>query len=660
MMQFKLYANYKPTGDQPEAISKLVNGLNRGYKYQTLLGVTGSGKTFSMAKIIEKVQKPTIVISHNKTLAAQLYREFKEYFPKNAIEYFVSYYSYYQPEAYIPRTDTYIEKDSSVNEEIDKMRLSATVSLMTRRDVIIVASVSCIYGLGSPENYQKLILFLKKGEEQDRSSLMRKLITMQYDRNDIAFERGKFRVRGDVIDIFPSYYGNKAIRVEFFGDKIDQISEIDVLKGEVLSKLDTAAVYPARHYVIPNDNIDEVISGIESELEERLKELRNENKLLEAQRLEQRTRFDLEMIKETGYCSGVENYSRYFSNRKRGTPPYTLLDYFPKDYLMFIDESHVSIPQIRGMYFGDKSRKDSLIEYGFRLPSAWDNRPLRFDEFESKINQVIFVSATPAEFELKKSKQIAELVVRPTGLIEPEIIVRPIKGQIDDVVAEIKRRVERNERVLVTTLTKRMAEELTDYIRDLKINARYLHSEIDTIERTEILRGLRLGSRQGGFDVLVGINLLREGLDLPEVSLVCILDADKPGYLRSEIALIQTAGRASRNLYGQVIMYADEISTAMEAAIKEINRRRQKQIDYNKKYNIKPRTIIKPIQDILYSVPKVDQFKPKKMSPQDIFKTISYLESEMRFYADNLEFEKAAVIRDKIIQLKDVLKQKNR
>jgi len=659
-MQFKLYANYKPTGDQPEAISKLVNGLNRGYKYQTLLGVTGSGKTFSMAKIIEKVQKPTIVISHNKTLAAQLYREFKEYFPKNAIEYFVSYYSYYQPEAYIPRTDTYIEKDSSVNEEIDKMRLSATVSLMTRRDVIIVASVSCIYGLGSPENYQKLILFLKKGEEQDRSSLMRKLITMQYDRNDIAFERGKFRVRGDVIDIFPSYYGNKAIRVEFFGDKIDQISEIDVLKGEVLSKLDTAAVYPARHYVIPNDNIDEVISGIESELEERLKELRNENKLLEAQRLEQRTRFDLEMIKETGYCSGVENYSRYFSNRKRGTPPYTLLDYFPKDYLMFIDESHVSIPQIRGMYFGDKSRKDSLIEYGFRLPSAWDNRPLRFDEFESKINQVIFVSATPAEFELKKSKQIAELVVRPTGLIEPEIIVRPIKGQIDDVVAEIKRRVERNERVLVTTLTKRMAEELTDYIRDLKINARYLHSEIDTIERTEILRGLRLGSRQGGFDVLVGINLLREGLDLPEVSLVCILDADKPGYLRSEIALIQTAGRASRNLYGQVIMYADEISTAMEAAIKEINRRRQKQIDYNKKYNIKPRTIIKPIQDILYSVPKVDQFKPKKMSPQDIFKTISYLESEMRFYADNLEFEKAAVIRDKIIQLKDVLKQKNR
>jgi len=659
-MQFKLYANYKPTGDQPEAISKLVNGLNRGYKYQTLLGVTGSGKTFSMAKIIEKVQKPTIVISHNKTLAAQLYREFKEYFPKNAIEYFVSYYSYYQPEAYIPRTDTYIEKDSSVNEEIDKMRLSATVSLMTRRDVIIVASVSCIYGLGSPENYQKLILFLKKGEEQDRSSLMRKLITMQYDRNDIAFERGKFRVRGDVIDIFPSYYGNKAIRVEFFGDEIDQISEIDVLKGEVLSKLDTAAVYPARHYVIPNDNIDEVISGIESELEERLKELRNENKLLEAQRLEQRTRFDLEMIKETGYCSGVENYSRYFSNRKRGTPPYTLLDYFPKDYLMFIDESHVSIPQIRGMYFGDKSRKDSLIEYGFRLPSAWDNRPLRFDEFESKINQVIFVSATPAEFELKKSKQIAELVVRPTGLIEPEIIVRPIKGQIDDVVAEIKRRVERNERVLVTTLTKRMAEELTDYIRDLKINARYLHSEIDTIERTEILRGLRLGSRQGGFDVLVGINLLREGLDLPEVSLVCILDADKPGYLRSEIALIQTAGRASRNLNGQVIMYADEISTAMEAAIKEINRRRQKQIDYNKKYNIKPRTIIKPIQDILYSVPKVDQFKPKKMSPQDIFNTISYLENEMRFYADNLEFEKAAVIRDKIIQLKDVLKQKNR
>ncbi|MFX0137146.1 MAG: excinuclease ABC subunit UvrB [Candidatus Hodarchaeota archaeon] len=657
-MRFKLYANYKPTGDQPEAIQRLVDGLNKNYKYQTLLGVTGSGKTFSMANIIEKVQRPTIVISHNKTLAAQLYREFKEYFPKNAVEYFVSYYSYFQPEAYIPKTDTYIEKDSSINEEIDKMRLSATVALSTRRDVIIVASVSCIYGLGSPENYGKLVLLLNKGEEIDRSNLIRKLIEIQYDRNDIAFERGKFRVRGDTVDIFPPYYGNKAIRVEFFGDEIEQLSEIDVLKGEVLSKLDKSIIFPARHYVIPNENVDDAIRGIEKELEIRLKELRSNNKLLEAQRLEQRTRFDLEMIKETGFCSGVENYSLYFSNRKSGTPPYTLLDFFPKDFLMFIDESHVSIPQIRGMYFGDKSRKDSLIEYGFRLPSAWDNRPLKFNEFVEHINQVIFVSATPADFELKKSQQIAELIVRPTGLIEPEVIVRPIKGQIDDVVSEIKKRVERDERVLVTTLTKRMAEELTDYIRDLKINTRYLHSEIDTIERTEILRGLRLGTKQGGFDALIGINLLREGLDLPEVSLVCILDADKPGYLRSEMALIQTAGRASRNLNGQVIMYADEVSSAMDAAIKEINRRRQKQINYNKMHNIKPRTIVKPIQDILYSVPKVEQFKPKKMSPQEILKTVSQLETDMRYYADNLEFEKAAIIRDKIIQMKDFLKKR--
>ncbi|MHA1381450.1 MAG: excinuclease ABC subunit UvrB [Candidatus Helarchaeota archaeon] len=659
-MQFKLHANYKPTGDQPEAIKKLVAGLKNNYKYQTLLGVTGSGKTFAMANIIEKVQRPTIVLSHNKTLAAQLFREFKEYFPQNAVEYFVSYYSYYQPEAYIPKSDTYIEKDSSINDEIDKMRLSATASLLTRRDVIIVASVSCIYGLGSPEHYRSLTLSLKTGEERDRSSIIRKLVEMQYDRNDIAFERARFRVRGDVLDIFPSYYGNKAIRVEFFGDQIDQISEIDVLKGNSINKLEEAVIFPARHYVIPNEGMDQAISGIKKELEIRLKELNSQNKLLEAQRLEQKVKFDLEMIKETGYCSGIENYSLYFSNRKPGTPPYTLLDFFPKDYLMFIDESHVSIPQIRGMYFGDKSRKDSLIEYGFRLPSAWDNRPLKFNEFIERINQVIFVSATPAEFELKKSKQIAELIVRPTGLVEPKVIVKPVKGQIDDVISEIKKRLDKNERVLVTTLTKRMSEELTDYIRDLKINARYLHSEIDTIERTEILRGLRLGSKQGGFDVLIGINLLREGLDLPEVSLVCILDADKPGYLRSEMALVQTAGRASRNLNGEVIMYADEISTAMETAIKEINRRRQKQINYNKIHNITPKTIVKPIQDILYSVPKVEQFKPKKMSPNEILNTISSLEEEMRFYAENLEFEKAAVLRDKIIQLKSALKQKKR
>lgn len=659
-MKFELYANYEPTGDQPEAIQKLVNGLNKKYKYQTLLGVTGSGKTFTMANVIEKVQRPTLVLSHNKTLAAQLYREFKEYFPNNAVEYFVSYYSYYQPEAYLPVTDTYIEKDSSINEEIDKMRLSATVSLLTRRDVIIVASVSCIYGLGSPENYQKLVLLLKKGEETDRYALTKKLVELQYQRNDLAFERGKFRVRGDVIDIFPANYGDKAIRIEFFGDSIEQISEINVLKGEVLINLDKVAIFPARHYVIPSEKVDDALKEIEKDLELRLDEFKSQNKLLEAQRLEQRVKFDIEMIKETGFCAGIENYSLYFSNRKPGDPPYTLLDYYPEDFLIFIDESHVSNPQIKGMYFGDKSRKNSLIEYGWRLPSAYDNRPLTFEEFDKRINQVIFVSATPNEYELNKSRQIAELIVRPTGLVEPEVIIKPTKGQIDDVVSETKKRIERDERVLITTLTKRMAEELADYIRDQRINARYLHSEIDTIERTELLRGLRLGTKEGGFDALVGINLLREGLDLPEVSLVCILDADKPGYLRSQMALIQTAGRASRNLNGQVIMYADEISTAMEAAINEINRRRQKQIDYNIKNNIQPTTIIKPIKDILYSVPKIDAFQPKEMSKKEIQDSILFLDNDMKYYAGNLEFEKAALIRDKMLQLKNYLKGKKK
>ncbi|MHA1799195.1 MAG: excinuclease ABC subunit UvrB, partial [Candidatus Helarchaeota archaeon] len=648
MKKFVLHADYSPTGDQPTAIKTLVGGLKKGNKYQTLLGVTGSGKTFTMATVIQEMQRPTLVLSHNKTLAAQLYREFKEYFPENAVEYFVSYYDYYQPEAYIPHTDTYIEKETDINKEIEKMRLSATVSLLSRRDVIIVASVSCIYGLGSPENYRKMILILNKGEENfDRKTLIKKLIEMQYERNDFDFSRGAFRVRGDIIDIYPGYYSDKAVRIELFGDTIERISEIDTLKGEVLEDVDQSIIYPARHYVIPEGYIENVLKRIKEEMKSQVLHFKKNKKYIEAQRIEEKVKFDIEMIKNLGYCSGIENYSVYFSNRKRGNPPYTLLDYFPEDFLFFIDESHESIPQIRGQYYGDASRKNNLIKYGFRLPSARDNRPLKFEEFIERVNQIIFVSATPGEWELEKSEQIAELIVRPTGLLEPEIQIKPAKGQIDDVVEEVKKQVKKGDRVLITTLTKRMAEELTDYLKDLNINARYLHSEINTIERTQILRELRLGSKNNGFDVLVGINLLREGLDLPEVSLVCILDADKVGFLRSEMALIQTAGRASRNLNGRVIMYADVITAPMQAAIDEIERRRKKQIAYNKKYNITPTTIVKPISESLKMIEK--EFKDiSVLSKEDLGNLIFLLESEMREAAENLEFEKAAIIRDRI------------
>ncbi|MHA1786063.1 MAG: excinuclease ABC subunit UvrB [Candidatus Helarchaeota archaeon] len=652
MKKFVLHADYSPTGDQPTAIKTLVGGLKKGNKYQTLLGVTGSGKTFTMATVIQEMQRPTLVLSHNKTLAAQLYREFKEYFPENAVEYFVSYYDYYQPEAYIPHTDTYIEKETDINKEIEKMRLSATVSLLSRRDVIIVASVSCIYGLGSPENYRKMILILNKGEENfDRKTLIKKLIEMQYERNDFDFSRGAFRVRGDIIDIYPGYYSDKAVRIELFGDTIERISEIDTLKGEVLEDVDQSIIYPARHYVIPEGYIENVLKRIKEEMKSQVLHFKKNKKYIEAQRIEEKVKFDIEMIKNLGYCSGIENYSVYFSNRKRGDPPYTLLDYFPEDFLFFIDESHESIPQIRGQYYGDASRKNNLIKYGFRLPSARDNRPLKFEEFIERVNQIIFVSATPGEWELEKSEQIAELIVRPTGLLEPEIQIKPAKGQIDDVVEEVKKQVKKGDRVLITTLTKRMAEELTDYLKDLNINARYLHSEINTIERTQILRELRLGSKNNGFDVLVGINLLREGLDLPEVSLVCILDADKVGFLRSEMALIQTAGRASRNLNGRVIMYADVITAPMQAAIDEIERRRKKQIAYNKKYNITPTTIVKPISESLKMIEK--EFKDiSVLSKEDLGNLIFLLESEMREAAENLEFEKAAIIRDRIKAIK--------
>ncbi|MHA1145388.1 MAG: excinuclease ABC subunit UvrB [Candidatus Helarchaeota archaeon] len=659
MPKFKLRADYSPTGDQPDAIKQLVNGLNKGYKYQTLLGVTGSGKTFTMANIIEKVQRPILVLSHNKTLAAQLWREFKEYFPENAVEYFVSYYDYYQPEAYMPRTDTYIAKETSINAEIEKLRQSATVSLMSRRDVIVVASVSCIYGLGSPSYYKRMMVLLKKGQVINRKVLFKSLVDIQYERNDMGFDRGKFRVRGDTIDIFPTYYGDNVIRIEMFGNEIENISEIDFLKGEIIQDLPQIAIFPARHYVVPEDMIQKAIKNIRTELDERLAELKAQNKLIEHQRLEERVNFDIEMLENMGYCTGIENYSRFFDDRVPGDPPFTLLDYFPEDFILFIDESHETIPQVRGMYWGDKSRKDNLIDYGFRLPAARDNRPLTFEEFEERLNQVIFVSATPAEYELEHSTQVAELIVRPTGLLEPEIIMRPIKGQIDDTIAEANKRVQKNERVLITTLTKRMAEELTNYLQDLEINARYLHSEIGTIERMQILRELRLGTQNDGFDVLVGINLLREGLDLPEVSLVCILDADKVGFLRSEMALIQTAGRASRNLNGQVIMYADKMTDALTKAINEISRRRNKQIAYNKKHGIKPRTIIKPIQDALpITMKEID--KTFEIAAEDMEMVMHVLEKQMKEAADNLEFEKAALLRDRIFDLKSQMNPKRK
>ncbi|MBZ4662471.1 MAG: uvrB [Caloramator sp.] len=648
MGEFKIVSNFKPTGDQPQAIDKLVEGIKRGDRCQTLLGVTGSGKTFTMANIIERVQKPTLVIAHNKTLAAQLCSEFKEFFPENAVEYFVSYYDYYQPEAYVPHTDTYIEKDASINDEIDKLRHSATSALFERRDVIIVASVSCIYGLGDPNEYRDLVVSLRVGMERDRDEVIRRLVDIQYQRNDINFIRGTFRVRGDVLEIFPASQSEKAIRVEFFGDEIDRITEIDVLTGEILGERKHISIFPASHYAASREKIEKAIEGIEKELEERYNELLQQDRLLEAQRLKQRTNYDIEMLREVGYCNGIENYSRHFDGRQKGEPPYTLLDYFPDDFLIFIDESHVTLPQLRAMYAGDKSRKDNLVEYGFRLPCAYDNRPLKFEEFEKKINQVLFVSATPSQYEIENSTQVVEQIIRPTGLLDPEIVVKPIKGQIDDLIGEIKATISRGFRILVTTLTKKMAEDLTEYLKDVGIKVRYLHSDIDTLERMRIIRDLR----KGDFDVLVGINLLREGLDIPEVALVAILDADKEGFLRSETSLIQTIGRAARNAESKVIMYADKITDSMKRAIDETNRRRKIQMDYNKKHGIVPKTVIKPVHEIIEATKVAEDKEIYKAEDKDLL--IRTLEEMMLEAAKNLEFERAAELRDKIYKLKGI------
>jgi len=656
MRPFQLKSEYRPRGDQPAAISALVEGLQKGYKGQVLLGATGTGKTFTMAQVIQAVQRPALVLAPNKTLAAQLCSEFKEFFPDNAVEYFVSYYDYYQPEAYIPHTDTYIEKDSSINDEIDKLRHSATCALFERRDVIVVASVSCIYGLGDPEEYSTLVLSLRQGESYDRDAVLRKLVSIQYERNDVNFIRGKFRVRGDVVEIFPVSAAEKAIRVDFYGDEVERILEFDVLTGEILGERRHVSIFPASHYTISRNRMEQAIVSIKAELEERLAELRSEGKLLEAQRLEQRTSYDLEMMQEMGFCSGIENYSRHLTGRKPGQPPYTLLDYFPKDYIMFIDESHVAIPQVGGMYEGDRSRKRALVEHGFRLPSAYDNRPLTFSEFVERINQVIYTSATPGDYELKNSVQVVEQIIRPTGLLDPEVFVRPTRGQIDDLLGEIRQRVQRRERVLVTTLTKKMAEDLTDYLREVGIKVRYLHSDINAIERMEILRDLRLGI----FDVLVGINLLREGLDLPEVSLVAILDADKEGYLRSERSLIQTIGRAARNAEGKVIMYADRVTGSMAAAIRETMRRRKIQMEYNRKHGITPETVRKAVRDVIEATRaaeprvlyKAGLPSSRKMTRAELKKQIAALEKEMRESARQLAFERAAQLRDMIIELR--------
>jgi excinuclease ABC subunit B len=652
---FQLVSEFSPQGDQPQAIEALVKGLNEGKRFQTLLGATGTGKTFTIAQTIARVNRPTLVIAHNKTLAAQLYSEFKEFFPNNAVEYFVSYYDYYQPEAYIPSTDTYIEKDSSINDEIDKLRHSATSALFERRDVIIVASVSCIYGLGSPEEYGELVLSLRVGSERPRNQILHKLVDIQYQRNDINFTRGTFRVRGDVIEIFPAGSGERALRVELFGDEIDRICEIDVLTGEIVGEREHAAIFPASHFVTRQEKMKIALVNIEKELEERLAELRSRGKLLEAQRLEQRTRYDLEMMHEMGFCSGIENYSGPLTFRQRGEPPYTLLDYFPDDFLIVIDESHVTLPQLRAMYNGDRSRKEVLVEHGFRLPSALDNRPLRFEEFEQKINQVIFVSATPGPYELEHCPVMVEQIIRPTGLTDPRIEVRPTKGQIDDLIGEINERIARDERVLVTTLTKKMAEDLTDYLKEIGIKVRYLHSDIKTLERMAILRDLRLGV----FHVLVGINLLREGLDLPEVSLVAILDADKEGFLRSERSLIQTIGRAARNADGTVIMYADTVTESMDRAIKETERRRRIQTAFNEKHGITPQTVRKKVADLIEATKvaeeKADYVAVKsveKLSPKELQKVIERLEQEMKEAAKALQFERAAELRDALLELK--------
>lgn len=651
MDKFELVSPYKPSGDQPQAIDKLVEGIEKGYRDQTLLGVTGSGKTFTMANIIARMNRPTLILAHNKILAAQLCSEFKEFFPHNAVEYFVSYYDYYQPEAYIPSTDAYIEKDSAINDEIDKLRHSATLALAERRDVIIVASVSCIYSLGAPEEYRNNVISLRKGMEMSREELLGRLVSIQYERNDVNFVRNKFRVRGDVVEIFPAGSSENAIRVEFFGDEIDRISEIQVVTGNIISTLAHTAIYPASHYVVSKAHLHEAVQEIQKELDERVKWFEEQGKLVEAQRIKQRTLYDIEMLEEIGFCKGIENYSRILAGRAPGSVPYTLLDHFPKDYLLFVDESHVSLPQVRGMSAGDRGRKSVLVDYGFRLPSAFDNRPLNFDEFDSKINQAIYVSATPGPIEREKSAQIVEQVIRPTGLVDPEIIVKPVAGQIEDLLSEINIRAEKNERVLVTTLTKKMAEDLTTYLQGMGVRVKYLHHDIDTIERMEIIRDLRLGE----FDVLVGINLLREGLDIPEVSLVAILDADKEGFLRSESSLIQTIGRAARNAEGKVIMYADSVTGSMERAITETNRRRELQLAYNKEHGIVPKTIIKDIRDVIEISSKAevdDKAAKKKMSKNEKDELIAKLTAQMKEAAKLLEFEHAAYLRDKINELK--------
>ena len=653
MPKFEVVSEYTPSGDQPQAIEALSQGIEMGLDEQTLLGVTGSGKTFTMAKIIEQVQRPTLVLAHNKTLAAQLCAEFKEFFPNNAVEYFVSYYDYYQPEAYIPHTDTFIEKDSAINEEIDRLRLSATASLLERRDVIVVSSVSCIYGLGEPEDFEKMMVSLRVGAQLERDELLKKLVDIRYERNDIAFERNMFRVRGDTVEVWPAYWKDTAIRVEFFGDEIDRISEINVVTGTPIRRLTNIPIWPATHYVTPKEKMDAAIQEIYKELEERVAFFEGENKLIEAQRIKQRTMYDIEMMQELGYCSGIENYSRVIEGRPVGSPPHTLLDYFPKDFVLFIDESHVTLPQVRAMYNGDRARKTSLVDYGFRLPCAFDNRPLKFDEFERRVNQVVYVSATPGEYERTRSGQIVEQVIRPTGLLDPKIEVRPVEGQIDDLIGEINDRTARSERVLVTTLTKKMAEDLTAYLQGAGIKVRYMHHDIDTMERMEIIRDLRLGT----FDVLVGINLLREGLDLPEVSLVAILDADKEGFLRSETSLIQTIGRAARNADGMVVMYADTITPSMRRAIDETERRRQKQDAFNKAHGIVPKTVIKSVRDLLEigvseSSEAERKGETKALTKQQKAERIAKLEKEMKEAAKMLEFELAAALRDQIIELR--------
>ena len=652
MDRFKLVSEYKPTGDQPEAIQKLVDSINAGNREQTMLGVTGSGKTFTMANIIERVNRPTLILAHNKTLAAQLCSEFKEFFPENAVEYFVSYYDYYQPEAYIPQSDTYIEKDSAINDEIDKLRHSATLALSERRDVIIVASVSCIYSLGDPIDYRNMVISLRPGMEKSRDELLRKLIELQYERNDINFVRDKFRVRGDIVEIFPASSSDRVIRVEFFGDEIDRITEINPLTGELIANLRHAAIYPASHYIVDGDKMTRAIAELERELEERLKYFRENGKLLEAQRIEQRTHYDIEMLQEIGMCPGVENYSRVLSGRAPGSAPFTLLDYFPKDFLLFVDESHVTLPQVRGMYGGDHARKKSLIDYGFRLPSAYDNRPLNFDEFYERINQAVFVSATPGDFELEKSAVVAEQIIRPTGLLDPEISVRPTEGQLDDLISEINIRTEKSQRVLITTLTKKMAEDLTEYLESMDIKVRYMHHDIDTVRRMEIVRDLRLGK----FDVLIGINLLREGLDIPEVSLVAILDADKEGFLRSERSLIQTVGRAARNADGMVIMYADSVTDSMKKTIVETNRRRSIQQKYNEDHGITPQTIIKKVNDIIEISTHTDDEMEMvgRLSREQRQEMIKQLTKEMHAASKLLEFEHAAFLRDQIKKLKGI------